>query len=537
MAKKKVVIGMLGTRLDSFKPESRWSRWRPTVSIFQHPGELEIDRMELLREVSFSDLAEQVLHDIREVSPVTKTQAHDFNLKNPWDFEEVYAHLYDFAESYPFDTENEEYLVHMTTGTHVMQICLFLLVESRHIPGRLIQTHPLPSFAVEGGYDIIDLDLSHYDQIAARFQSQTREGVHFLKSGIDTKNRHFNDLIEQVALVSVESSDPILLTGPTGSGKTRLARLIYEWRKQRRKVTGKFIETNCATLREAAAMSTLFGHVKGAYTGAIEDRAGLLKAADGGMLFLDEVGELGLDEQAMLLRAIEEKQFNPLGSDDVVTSDFQLICGTNRSLEEMVEKGTFRADLLARINLWSFELPGLADRPEDIEPNLQYELAENTRRRGKLVSFSKEAMTLFLKLAKSPEALWKGNFRDLSGAVTRMATLATGGRITEDHVRAEWHRLLKGWGGDRPPQQNADDESLLKEVLGDAVDNLDLFDKPQLACVIRECRRSDSISEAGRRLFANSRQLKKTNNDADRVRKYLARFGLNWKSINAHFSS
>lgn len=167
-----------------------------------------------------------------------------------------------------------------------------------------------------------------------------------------------------------------------------------------------------------------------------------------------------------------------------------------------------------------------------IEPNLQYELAENTRRRGKLVSFSKEAMTLFLKLAKSPEALWKGNFRDLSGAVTRMATLAKGGRITEDHVRAEWQRLLKGWGGDRPPQQSADDESLLKEVLGDAVDNLDLFDKPQLACVIRECRRSDSISEAGRRLFASSRQLKKSNNDADRVRKYLARFGLDWKRVN-----
>lgn len=534
MKKKRVVIGMLGTRLDCGRPETRWERWRPTVSICQHPDELTIDRIELLREDTFHEQAELVSHDIQEVSPTTHINHHSFNLKNPWDFEEVYSLLYDFAETYPFDTENEEYLVHMTTGTHVMQICLFLLVESRHIPGRLLQTHPLPSFAIEGGYDIIDLDLSHYDQIAARFQSQTREGIHFLKSGIDTQNQQFNDLIEQIALVSVESSEPILLTGPTGSGKTRLARLIYEWRKQRRKVTGKFIETNCATLRDTAAMSTLFGHVKGAYTGATEDRAGLLKAADGGMLFLDEVGELGADEQAMLLRAIEEKQFNPLGSDDVVSSDFQLICGTNRPLDEMAEKGTFRADLLARINLWAFNLPGLKDRPEDIEPNLRYELEENTKRRGKLISFSKEAKELFLDRAKSPEAQWKGNFRDLAGAVTRMATLAKGGRITEENVRIEWDRLVKSWGAKALPPQQAEDDALLFEVLGDEAKSLDLFDRPQLACVIRECRSSASLSEAGRRLFATSRLLKKTNNDADRVRKYLARFGLDWKKVIGH---
>jgi transcriptional regulatory protein RtcR len=148
---------------------------------------------------------------------------------------------------------------------------------------------------------------------------------------------------------------------------------VYELKRGRHRLTGPFIEVNCATLRGDAAMSTLFGHVKGAFTGAQTTRAGLLRAAHGGLLFLDEIGELGLDEQAMLLKAIEEKRFFPVGSDAEVTSDFELIAGTHRDLRQMVAAGTFREDLYARINLWTYNLPGLAERREDIEPNLEFE--------------------------------------------------------------------------------------------------------------------------------------------------------------------
>ena len=123
-------------------------------------------------------------------------------------------------------------------------------------------------------------------------------------------------------------------------------------------------------------MSALFGHVKGAFTGAMRDRPGLLRGANGGLLFLDEMAELGLDEQAMLLRALEEKRFLPLGGDREIASDFQLIAGTNRDLAEAVRTGRFREDLLARIDLWTFRLPGLAERREDIAPNLDYELEQ-----------------------------------------------------------------------------------------------------------------------------------------------------------------
>ena len=140
--------------------------------------------------------------------------------------------------------------------------------------------------------------------------------------------------------VCLRSKAPILLNGPTGAGKSHLAGRIYELRKQKNQLKGNFVEVNCATLRGDAAMSTLLA-TKGSFTGASSDRPGLLKEADGGLLFLDEIGELGLDEQAMLLRALEDKSFLALGSDSLSTSDFQLICGTNRNLIEAVEKGIF----------------------------------------------------------------------------------------------------------------------------------------------------------------------------------------------------
>ena len=139
---------------------------------------------------------------------------------------------------------------------------------------------------------VIDLDLSRYNRIAQRFTRERDETVSFLKAGIPTRNARFNALIEQLERVAVRSRAPMLLVGPTGAGKSFLAKRVYELKRGRHRLAGPFIEINCATLRGDAAMSTLFGHVKGAFTGAQSARAGLLRAADGGLLFLDEIGEL-----------------------------------------------------------------------------------------------------------------------------------------------------------------------------------------------------------------------------------------------------
>jgi transcriptional regulatory protein RtcR len=193
-----------------------------------------------------------------------------------------------------------------------------------------------------------------------------------------------------------------------------------------------------------------------------------------------------------------------------------------------VEERTFREDLLARINLWTFHLPGLRERAEDIEPNLQYELDQFAGRMGTQVTFNKEARQRFLRFAISADAKWSGNFRDLNGAVVRMATLAAGGRISVELVEEEIARLKQSW---QSPTQNSQDETL-RRMLGESHwDALDLFDRIQLRGVIQICREAKSLSDAGRKLFGNSRGKKTTINDADRLRKYLARFDLDWQRI------
>ncbi len=530
-SKKTVVLGLLGARLDSGKGADRWAGWRPSVATCQHE-ELLVDRFELLHLEKDEPLAQRLADDITAISPETEVRLQTISLDDPWDFEQVYGVLHDFAREYPFDVDAEDYLIHITTGTHVAQICLFLLTESRHLPGKLIQTSPPKRQHKDepsGSYRIIDLDLSRYDRLSTRFEQEHRQGKSFLKSGIETRNVAFNRLIDMIEQVVIGSDAPMLLMGPTGAGKSQLARRIFELKQQRQQIVGRFIEVNCATIRGDQAMSSLFGHVTGAFTGATTDRPGLLRAAQDGMLFLDEIGELGPDEQAMLLRAIEEGRFLPVGADEETCSQFQLIAGTNRDLANEVAEGRFREDLLARINLWTFRLPGLAERHEDIEPNLDYELEQYASRTGRKVTINREARRRFLDFATSAAAIWKANFRDLGGAITRMSTLAPGGRINTDAVDEEIERLRTAW----TTKAVTNDDRIISDTLPpEQLDMLNRFDRAQLAEVIRVCCESRSLSQAGRTLFDKSRLQKKSSNDADRLRKYLARFGLQWPDVS-----
>ncbi|WP_261923701.1 RNA repair transcriptional activator RtcR [Shewanella sp. NFH-SH190041] len=527
-----VAVGFIGTRLDL---TTKQPRWRPTPGLCSQADFL-IDELQLLHGHPAKEQAKQLADEIQHLSPQTRVVLHELNFSDPWDFEEVYAGLYDWCCQYPFEPEHIDYLFHMTTGTHVSQICGFLLTESRHFPGRLVQTAPCGD-SLCGRSQIIDLDLSRYDQLANRFATEQHVGNAFLKGGIATQNSAFNAMIAQIEKVAIRSREPILLRGPTGAGKSQLAERIYQLKKQRAILTGAFVAVNCATLRGENAMAALFGHTKGAFTGAAAARNGFLRSANKGVLFLDEIGELGLDEQAMLLTALEKKRFFPVGSDTEVHSDFQLIAGTNQDLPQQVIAGRFRADLLARINLWDYALPGLKQRPEDIAPNLDFELEQYCLQHGERISFSKESRTAFLNFATSAAALWRGNFRDLKAAVTRMGTLAEASRIGITQVTEEIQRLTTSWGN-TPCQlshtHKSPENGLGQQLLGAPHwQQLDNFDQQQLEYVLQICHRHTSMAAAGRELFNQSRQQKSTHNDTSRLQKYLAKFNIQWAMLKA----
>ncbi len=541
---KTTVISVLGTVKDAHggSGPSRWDTWRPNIGLVQQE-ELPIDELHLILNREYMPLAERIKKDIGSVSPETKVVFDVIELKDPWDFEEVYGKFYDYAKSPCFHEEKTQYYIHISTGSHVEQICLFLLVESHHLSAKIVQTSPKEGHVrhskdSKGTCNIIDLDLSRYDKLAKRFETERQNDLSFLKQGIDTRNAAFNRLIETIERVAVRSSDPILLTGPTGAGKSQLAKQIYLLKKQSGKVKGKFVAVNCATLGGDLAKSALFGHKRGSFSGAGSDHPGFLKEADGGIIFLDEIGELPLEAQALLLKAIEEKTYRPLGAATDERSDFQLICGTNRDLMEDVGKGKFRRDLLSRIDLWSFRLPGLADRREDIEPNLDHELARYGQKTGKHVSFNKEARALFLKFALDKSNSWPGNFRDLNAMVTRMATLSDGGRITAELVEEEIERSRQPGSPTRetsPAQHAAPASGVdLAALLGvDFRERFDDFDLAQLEHVVETCLGADSAADAARSLYAVSMKAKRSSNNTDRLSKYLAKFGLKFKHLRS----
>src|SRR5262245_19546378 len=197
-----VVIGFVGSSLDSGRGSGRWEKWRPSLSICQQQ-DLVVDRFELLHSRDHTSLAQVLSADIAAVSPETAVNLHLCDPRDPWDFQQVYGCLHDFAHQYSFDVEAERYLIHITTGTHVAQICMFLLTEARYFPATLLQTSPprRQTASGVGSYELIDLDLSRYDQIAARFAREHAESTAFLKSGIGTRNADFNQMIERIERV------------------------------------------------------------------------------------------------------------------------------------------------------------------------------------------------------------------------------------------------------------------------------------------------------------------------------------------------
>ncbi|STZ04429.1 Nitrogen assimilation regulatory protein [Moraxella equi] len=217
-----------------------------------------------------------------------------------------------------------------------------------------------------------------------------------------------------------------------------------------------------------------------------------------------------------------------MGSDTPVHSDFWLIAGTNKDLKACVRAGSFREDLYARINVWQYTLPALADRREDIAPNIAYQLDIAGFELGRKVRFGRVAYERYLAFAMSDGAVWRGNFRDLSASILRLATLANDGKINEILVDDEIGRLQTLWADDDIKDDVGINPALLAKI---NAQDLDEFDKMQLLNVITLCQSHPNMASAGRALFNHSRLNKANANDSDRLRKYLGKFGVSWGEI------
>ncbi len=230
------------------------------------------------------------------------------------------------------------------------------------------------------------------------------------------------ELVESVA----PTDTTVMIRGESGTGKELIARLIHA---KSPRAFGPMVAVNCGALPEGILESELFGHEKGAFTGATGRRKGKLELADGGTLFLDEIGEIPPKVQVELLRALEDKQIVRVGGAQPVPVDFRVICATNRDLEEAVREGTFREDLYYRIAVFRIDLPPLRERPEDIMPIAEHYLKRFAEAMGRRVTgFSSEAREVMLSYP------WPGNIRELVNAVERALVVCQEGEIRPEHL-------------------------------------------------------------------------------------------------------
>ena len=272
---------------------------------------------------------------------------------------------------------------------------------------------------LEKGASVEEITLSLLRALQYREQKQigtTANDTVFLKrDGIVGNSARLNECLDLVAQAAISDSS-VLITGETGTGKELFARAVHQNSSRSKR---NFVVVDCAALPENLIESMLFGHEKGAFTNADQAREGLISQADGGVLFLDEIGEMPLSLQKVFLRVLQEHRYRPVGSNRELESDFRLVAATNRNLDEMVKSGRFRSDLLFRISTFVIELPSFRERPEDIHDLARY---HTDRICGHYGTPTKQFSPDFMKMLTAYS--WPGNVRELVNALERTIAAA-----------------------------------------------------------------------------------------------------------------
>jgi len=360
---------------------------------------------------------------LESLYPRLKVELIDLSIDDPTDYflilKELRKHILNICNT----INKANYFVSVTSGTPQMHACWFLLASSGEIPAHILNVRP-PRFVTKDKPLIEHIDLSSPEFPLVRSNiSTTIDIAELAPPDIDTAIRELGIVGDHPSMkkaleigATLASSDvPILILGETGTGKELFARLIH---RLSGRPHDKFIPMNCAAIPKELVESILFGHKKGAFTGALKDQTGKFDAAHGGTLFLDELAELPLTTQAKLLRVLQDGDIEPLGDQKAHRVDVRIIAATNRDIRKLIIEGGFREDLYYRLNVGEISLPPLRERKTDIPKISLYILdrVNSTLKRPKRLS--PEA------LVRLQNHAWPGNVRDLQNTIERSVRLS-----------------------------------------------------------------------------------------------------------------
>lgn len=403
----------------------------------------------LCSSAAFLERAHDLEHELKEEHIDGKVNPIDLPIADVISYEEIWQKLtraLDDIDALMPSRLNEWHFL-LDSGTPQMKACLFLAGKTGRYKTRILQG--IPPYHAQGIYrvrDITDatpsLPIQPVPQSISGFVREPQtpfqgaagqiesSGIHpCLRGGAEytsiiSRSQGMHEAVLR-AKRAARYNEPVLILGETGTGKTVLARMIHDLSQRK---YAPFIEINCSAIPEGLAESTLFGHERGAFTGADRAKTGALRTAHRGTIFLDEIGDLPLPVQAKLLKALEEKTFLPVGSDKLVSVDVRVIAATNKDLKRLITEGTFRRDLYQRLNVIAISIPPLRERPEDIDALIDKTLTDWNMEYGEQKSLAEPARAL---LRTYP---WPGNVRELLNAIRSAAAICMHNEIQPEHL-------------------------------------------------------------------------------------------------------
>ena len=427
---KKILVSWIGKHdLNAAKTEELG----PVLAAIKHAlrKNTPFDHVHLLCNYKSIEISQYIDWLKNQLDTRTVVSHYRVSLSSPTAYEEIYPVAFEQLTLLDKKHPNHQKFIHLSPGTPAMTAVWVLLVKTQFpsvcleswidSEGQQVQQRELPFQ--------ISAEFSYKAQKRASYRLLTAEEAYPELTGVIGRSPAMLDAIKKAKKMAIRDV-PVLIQGETGTGKEVFAKAIHDESSRKKK---PFVAVNCAALPSNLAESLLFGHKKGAFTGSIGNHSGYFTQADEGTLFLDEIGDLDLQLQTKLLRALQEKEFTPVGGSAIEKSDFRLICATHRNLTEMIEKNSFREDLFYRIAIGIIHLPAVRDRLDDIDllsdallKQINQELADQPEYHKK--SLSSSAYT-YIK-----SHYWPGNVRELKACLLRAAVWTDGNLLSVDDI-------------------------------------------------------------------------------------------------------